>query len=247
MSRVDATERLILALDVPHDSKNPDRMIEIEDAWNLVERLDKYVSTFKIGWPLYMATDGPKFAEELVNRGKKVFLDLKFGDIAETVKRLVMVAVENKVSFLTVNTTFQTVRAAVQTSADSNLKILTVTLLTSLDKSDLDEMGSNTSVHDYVLHKARKAKECGCAGIICSGKDARSIRKETGDDFLIITPGIRPMGYSAEDHKRACTPEEAINAGADYLVVGRPIVRADAPEEIAQRMLEKMQTAFDQR
>jgi len=244
--KVNASERLIVALDVPHDPQNPSRLIEPEDASYLVEQLGGIVSVFKIGWPLYMA-GGQALPKEFVERGRKVFLDLKFGDIAETVKRLVLVAVKDCVSFLTVNTTIDAVRAALEARGGSDLKILTVTLLTSLDETDLREMGFAASVNDFVLLKTVRALEAGCDGVIASGMDVPAIRERVGEKFLIVTPGIRPLGMARDDHKRVATPTEAIKAGADYLVVGRPITRARDPRQAAPKILEEMQRAFDSR
>ena len=200
----------------------------------------------KIGWPLYMA-GGQALIKEFLKKNKKVFLDLKFGDIAETVKRLVYVAVHEGVSFITVNTTFEGVRAAVQARGSSDLKILTVTLLTSWDETDLREIGFRSSVDEYVLYKTRQAREAGSDGVIASGREVAAIRETAGSDFLIVTPGIRPIGTRHQDHKRAVTPKESILAGADYLVVGRPITTETDPRQAAIRMIEEMQSAFDAR
>ena len=246
MPRIRAAERLIIALDVPHDLKNPDAMIDVDDARVLVKMLGETASFLKIGWPLYMA-GGNVLIKEFVDQGRRVFLDLKFGDIAETVKRLVHVAVRDRVEFITVHTSSDAIRAAVEAAKGSELKILTVTVLTSLDASDLEEMGEKVSVRDLVLRKARLAQEVGCQGIIASGKEAAAVRDQAGPDFLIVIPGIRPAGASHEDHKRAVTPGDAIRAGADYLVVGRPIARASDPREAALKIIAEMQEAFDSR
>lgn len=246
MPKPKAAERLIIALDVPHDLKDPDAMIDVDDARTIVRMLGDTAAFLKIGWPLYMA-GGQVLIKEFKDQGRRVFLDLKFGDIAETVKRLVHVAVHERVDFITVNTSFDAVRAAVAAAKGSDLKILTVTVLTSLDARDLAEMGQNVSVAELVLRKARLAQKAGCQGIIASGKEAAAIRTQAGPDFLIVTPGIRPAGVSHEDHKRAVTPGDAIRAGADYLVVGRPIVRARNPRETALKIIAEMQEAFDSR
>jgi orotidine-5'-phosphate decarboxylase len=246
MPKVNAAERLIIALDVPHDLKNPDSMIDADDARVLVKMLGDTASFLKIGWPLYMA-GGQVLIKEFVEQGRRVFLDLKFGDIAETVKRLVHVAVHERVDFITVNTSFDAIRAAVEAAKGSDLKILTVTVLTSLSESDLEEMGQKVSVRGLVLNKARLAQQVGCQGIIASGKEAADIRVQAGPDFLIVTPGIRPSGMPHEDHKRAVTPGDAVRAGADYLVVGRPIARARDPREAALQITSEMQEAFDSR
>ncbi len=238
---VKANERLILALDVP--ARRPQGLIELDDARTFVRELDGIVSFFKIGWPLYMA-GGQELIPELVRQGKRVFLDLKFGDIPETIKRLVLVAKNHGVSFITVNTSFDAVRAAVEVRGQSELKILTVTVLTSLSDADLREMGVNADVENLALYKAKKASEI-CDGVIASGKEAALIRQNVPKDFLIVTPGIRPIGREHDDHKRATTPTEAISAGADYLVVGRPITQAENPRNAAINIIEEMQNAFN--
>ncbi|PYN93948.1 MAG: orotidine-5'-phosphate decarboxylase [Candidatus Rokuibacteriota bacterium] len=241
---VNAAERLIVALDLPHH--DPDGMITVADARELVRLLGDTTTFLKIGWPLYMA-GGHVLIKEFKDQGRRVFLDLKFGDIPETVRRLIQVAVRDGVDFLTLNTTFDAVRAAVEAAKGSPLNLLTVTVLTSADDRDLAELGARRSVADIALERARRAHEVGCQGIVSSGREARAIRDATGPDFLIVTPGIRPAGTSAEDHKRATTPGDAVRDGADYLVVGRPITRAPDPRAAALRLVEEMQRAFDAR
>ena len=243
---IQARDRLIVALDFPNDPADPKRIIEPDDAYRLVETIGDTVETVKVGWALYLVGHN-EVVQRLRHAGKRVFLDLKFGDIGETIRRLVAVAIRSGVGFTTVNTTFQTVRAAVDAAHDSALKILTLTVLTSMDDSDLQEQGISMSVRDYVLYKTRKAKEIGCHGVIASGHEASAIRELVGPDFLIVTPGIRPSGTTSDDHKRASTPTAAIDAGADYLVVGRPITLADDPRGVTDRILDEMQTAFDRR
>jgi orotidine-5'-phosphate decarboxylase len=244
--RIHAKDRLILALDVPNDPNHPERLIEAEDAHQLVAELDGLIHFVKIGWPLYMA-GGHRLIKEFLNKGKRVFLDLKFGDIAETVKRLILVAVDEGVSFITVNASFDAVRAAVSARGGSDLKILTVTMLTSWDETDLREMGYSVSAADFVSHKTRRAIEAGCDGVIASGQEAAAVRKMSPAGFLIVTPGIRSTGAANNDHKRAATPKAAILAGSDYLVVGRPIATARNPRQAAAAILEEMQSAFDSR
>ncbi len=245
-NRIDAKERLILALDVPNDPTNPDRLIETDDARRLVDELHDLVSFVKIGWPLYLA-GGHGLIREFLGQGKRVFLDLKFGDIAETVKRLILVAVNEGVSFITINTSFGAARAAVQVCGDSKLKILMVTMLTSWDESDLKEMGFNASADEFVNFKAAGAIRAGCDGVIASGREAAAIRRLAPENFLIVTPGIRPPEAEPNDHKRASSPAASILAGSDYLVVGRPITTAPKPRSAAQAILDEMQQAFDSR
>ena len=243
---IDARERLIVALDFPNDPQDPRRSIEPEDAYRLVDTLGDAVQCVKVGWGLYLAGHDT-VVRELRERGKRVFLDLKFGDIGETIRRLVAVAVRSGVELTTVNTTFQTIRSAVEAARGSQLQILTLTVLTSLDESDLREQGISMSVQDLVLYRARKAQEVGCHGVVASGREARAIREAVGPDFLIVTPGIRPGGAGSDDHKRASTPAASIESGADYLVVGRPITLAADPRRVADGILEEMQAAFDRR
>ncbi|MBI2822362.1 MAG: orotidine 5'-phosphate decarboxylase [Acidobacteria bacterium] len=142
--------------------------------------------------------------------------------------------------------TIDALRAAVEARGNASLKILAVTLLTSQDKNDLEEMGITMTVEEYVLFKTRKAEEEGHAdGVIASGREAAAIRERLGKKFLIVTPGIRPAGTACHDHKRATTPAEAIRGGADYLVVGRPITRDQNPLDATNRILDEMQKAFD--
>jgi len=245
----DARERLILALDAPpYDARNPDRPIELRDALHFIGLLGKIVSFVKIGWPLYMAAPhGHRdLIREFTNRGLRVFLDLKFGDIPETVRRLVLEATRAEADLLTLNASPAAIRAAAETRGESKLKLLAVTLLTSEDAEDLRRMGLQTSVEKFVLAKAQGAlKEGRADGVIASGQEAAALRQKLGKDFLIVTPGIRSQGVGHHDHKRATTPAEAIRAGADYLVVGRPITQAPDPKEATLKILDEMQKAFD--
>ena len=231
---INARDRLIVALDVP----------TAEEARKLVTQLDGVVSFFKVGLELYTAT-GPEFARWLVSQEKKVFLDLKFLDIGETVRRATREAARLGASFLTVHESGKAVASAVEGCRGTDLKILAVTVLTSMDASDLAETGINCSVEELVLRRAKRALESGCHGVIASGLEARKIREMAGDRLLIVTPGIRASGTSADEQKRAVTPAEAIRAGADYLVVGRPIKQAANPRDAALGILEEMQKAFD--
>jgi orotidine-5'-phosphate decarboxylase len=246
--KVDAAERLIVALDQPHDPANPDRLIEVKDALDIVEQLEGLVSFFKVGWPLFLATRGEGIVQDLVNKGKQVFLDLKYGDIPETVKRLVKKVAGTGVDFLTLNSTTEALRAAVEARnsiVGSRLKIFTVTLLTSLNDSDLETMGYKVSAKEQILRIARISREAGCDGIICSAMEAAEVRGLVGEECLIVTPGIRPAGSPKDDHKRFATPRDAILSGANYLVVGRPITRSVDLRGAAARVIDEMQEAFD--
>ena len=182
----EASQRLIVALDVPSAAQ----------AKNLVARLDGIASFFKVGLELYTAA-GPDFVRWLVAGGKKVFLDLKFLDIEETVRRATEQAARLGATLLTVHASGYTVAAAVQGCQASGLKILAVTVLTSMDADDLKAMGLNCSVEELVLDRAKKALAAGSHGVIASGQEAAALREKLGKDFLIVTPGIRPAGAPA--------------------------------------------------
>lgn len=238
----DARERLIVALDVS----------AVDAAIKLVSQLEESVSFFKVGIELQMVA-GMKFAHELTGKGKKVFWDGKWYDVPETVGRAVKLAVEADVSFLSVHDSGKTIQSAVETARGSDLKILAVTVLTSVDANDIAEilypddiiaLGPGPSVEEVVLRRSRRALEQGCDGVIASGLEAQKIRNLAGDGLLIVTPGIRPAGISKNDHKRNVTPTEAIQAGADYLVVGRPIYTAPNPRAEAEKIIEEMEAAW---
>lgn len=240
MSAIDAKERLIAALDLPG----------IDQSRTMVRALDGAVSFFKIGLALQLAPGVEEFVRSLIGEGKKVFLDYKYYDIPATLKKAVSRAAGLGVSFLTIHGSSSLIRGAVEGRGSSALKLFTVTVLTSMDAADMAEMGyTQHSVEDLVLFRARKALEAGCDGVIASGHEAAKIRELSRERLLIVTPGIRPDGYPEQDQKRSTTPGSAILAGADYLVVGRPITEPgdSTPRAAAQRILEQMQSAFDQR
>lgn len=228
-------ERLIVALDLP----------DVASAEKLVTKLDGAVSFYKVGFELALAKDGLAFAEMLAHSGKKVFLDLKLHDIGNTVSRAVERAAERGMSFLTVHAFPQTMRAAVQGRGTSKLKILAVTVLTSWDDKDLAEAGYAASVADLVLKRAVQAREIGVDGIVASAAEAAGIRKKLGKEILIVTPGIRPAGFEAGDQKRIVTPKDAIKAGANYLVVGRPVTGAGDPLKAAQSIVDEIAAALN--
>ena len=231
---VNASDRLIVALDVP----------SADDAGKLVVQMDGVVSFFKVGLELYTSA-GPEFVRGLVSQKKKVFLDLKFLDIEQTVRRATQQAARLGATFLTVHEGGKAVAAAAEGARGTGLKLLAVTVLTSWDAGDLKDMGISLSVEELVLHRARKALAAGAHGVIASGREAAALREQLGKNYVIVTPGIRPSGASADEQKRAMTPADAIRAGADYLVVGRPITQAPAPRDAALKIVEEMQKAFD--
>jgi len=237
MTKVNAKQRLIVALDLEN----------IEEAARMVETLAGVVEFYKIGLTLQLAPGVEDLIRRVIRSGKRVFLDYKYYDIAATMTKAVARAVELGVSFLTVHGATQTIQGAVKGRGSSDLKLFAVTVLTNMDQGDIAELGySNHTVEQLVLHRAKKALEAGCDGVIASGHEAQAI-KALGPKLLVITPGIRPDGYPEDDQKRKTTPSDAISAGADYLVVGRPITGAADPRQAAAEMIEQMQAAFDLR
>jgi len=186
------------------------------------------VGFYKVGLELFAAA-GPDYVRSLAGRGKRVFLDLKYYDIGETVKRAVSVAARTGATFLTVHAVLQVMRAAMEGRGDSDLKLLAVTVLTSLDNGDLQEMGHDCTVSELVAKRVDQARECGIDGIVGSPLEARAIRKLAGPEAILVTPGVRTPGAAQGDQKRVATPAEAIRDGADYLVIGREVTRAADP------------------
>jgi orotidine-5'-phosphate decarboxylase len=233
-TRPDAIEfrdRLIVALDVP----------SAPEALALVARLGDTVRFYKVGLQLQFA-GGLGVAETLINQGKKVFLDSKIYDVGETVRGAVANVANMGVNFVTVHGNGAVIKAAVEGRGTRPLKILSVTLLTSLDASDLEEMGiaSRYSVADIVRMRAKSALDAGCDGVIASGQEAADIRKLAGNRLLIVTPGIRSKNMARHDQKRVATPYEAVSAGADYLVMGRQIIESDDPKKMAESVFEEI-------
>lgn len=224
MASIAPRDRLIVALDIP----------TVEDARALVQRLGPAVSFYKIGLELVMA-GGLALARELVAQGLHVFLDMKLLDIENTVARAVHNAAATGATFLTVHAQDgKTLRAAVSGRAGTGLGILGVTVLTNLEAGDLREQGIDASPADLVARRATLAREAGCDGVVASGHEAARVRAIVGPQMAIVTPGIRMAGGAAGDQARVMTPEQAIAAGADYIVVGRPISEAEDPASAAQ-------------
>src|SRR6516162_7954511 len=211
---MDPRDRLIVALDVP----------SVDAAEAIVTRLGDTVSFYKIGYQLAFA-GGLDYAPKLIGAGKRVFLDLKLHDISNTVAQGVKSVARLGATFLTVHAYPQTMRAAVE-AREGGLRILGVTVLTSYDDSDLKAAGYAASVKALVARRAEQARELGVDGLVCSPEEAANVRAIVGGGMALVTPGIRPAGAEAGDQKRIMTPAGAIAAGADYLVVGRPIVAA---------------------
>lgn len=227
-------DRLIVAVDLP----------EIAAAQAIVDRLDGVVSFFKLGYWLMLAPGFEAFLDRLVRSGNRIFLDTKMFDIGETVREGVRRAAERGISFVTVHGDGDIVRAAVDGRGGTGLRILAITALTSLDEAGLRDLGHQGSVDEFVRGRAAKCVAWGCDGVIASPDDVTSIREVPGTErLLVVTPGVRLAGDGRDDHKRAGTPAQAIGAGADYLVVGRPIVRAADPAAMAARIVANMASA----
>ena len=233
MIHVPRAERLIVALDVP----------DAAQARVLVTKLGDAVGFYKVGLELFSAPGCFELVAWLAERGHKVFADLKLHDIPETVRRAVASLKSRGATFLTVHGHRSVMQAAAQEKGP--LKILAVTVLTSFDQSDLDEMGATTSVQDLVIRRARGAAETGCDGVIASGLEARALKNAFGDRLLVVTPGIRPVqGKAGDDQKRTVDVAQAFAAGADYIVVGRPIREAADPRAAAQAIQGTIAKAF---
>jgi orotidine-5'-phosphate decarboxylase len=215
-------DRLIVALDLPG----------VEQAEAMISRLGDSVSFYKIGYQLAFA-GGLPLVRQLADAGKKVFVDLKLHDIGNTVARGVESVAKLGATFLTVHAYPQTLKAAVEGRAGSGLQILAVTVLTSYDDADLHAAGYRLGVSDLVEARARQAQVLGLDGLVCSPEEAAALHKIVGHQMVLVTPGIRPAGSATGDQKRLMTPARAIAAGADYLVVGRPVMEAADPRAAA--------------
>jgi orotidine-5'-phosphate decarboxylase len=231
-------DRLIVALDVP----------TAVDAQEIVYELGDSVSFYKVGLQLFTA-EGPRIVSELVNSGRKVFLDLKLHDIPNTVAGAVKSASELGVHMLTVHAAggSRMLTEAVKASAAGAqpLIILGVTVLTSFSQADLEESGVSAAVSQQVRHLAELALAAGCGGIVTSPHEAANVRSAVGPEIAIVTPGIRPAGSQAGDQSRIATPTTAIRAGASHLVVGRPILAASNRNQAAAAIIEEIGAAID--
>jgi len=218
---------IIVALDVPNAA----------EALALVDRLDASVGFYKVGLELFTA-EGPPVVTELVSRGKQVFVDLKMYDIGETVKRAAARVAALGASLLTVHASPQVIRAAKEGAAGSQLKIIAVTVLTSFDQSDLDDLGvTGRTVAQQVEWLAQRAIGAGVEGLVCSPLEVARLRQIAGPGAILVTPGVRSAGADAGDQKRVATPAQAMADGSTYLVVGREITRAADPAAAAARIL----------
>lgn len=232
-SALSARDRLIVALDVANAEK----------ARQLVSKLGNSVSTYKVGKQLFTA-EGPEFVRTLIRGGKRVFLDLKFHDIPNTVASAVQSAATLGISMLTVHASggSKMLRAAAEAAAQSDKPplVLAVTVLTSMSEAELQEVGVGGRILDQVLRLAALARDAGCGGIVASAHECSEIRQELGAGFAIITPGVRPAGVERGDQARVVTPAEALASGATHIVVGRPITAAADPVVAAENILEEL-------
>jgi len=230
---IPARERLIMALDLP----------SIDEAKALVEELGDSVIFYKVGMELFMSGDYFGFIEWLKARNKKVFVDLKFFDIPATVGRAIKALSNKGVDLATIHGNDSIMEAAAHAKGD--LKVLAVTALTSLDRGDLDDLGFQCDVKALVLSRAKRALQIGCDGIVSSGLEVAMIREDLGQKLLVITPGIRPVdNREDDDQKRAVSVEQAIQNGADYIVVGRPIRDAADRKAMAETIQSQIAAQF---
>jgi len=229
---IDARERLIVALDLP----------SVQAAESMVSRLGDSVSFYKVGYQLAFA-GGLPFASQLIAAGKQVFLDLKLHDIGNTVQKGVESVARLGAAFLTVHAYPQTMKAAAEGRGNSNLRILAVTVLTSYDDADLAAAGYEMSVPELAAARAAQAHDIGIDGLVCSAEEAANLRSVAGPGMVLVTPGIRPAGSATGDQKRIMTPARAIEAGADYLVVGRPVTEAVDPRQAADAIVAEIKQA----
>ncbi len=232
--RIEPRQRLIVALDVS----------SVEAAQAMVARLGDTVFFYKIGYQLAFA-GGIAFARTLTGAGKQVFVDLKLHDIGNTVAQGVKSVAQLGASFLTVHAYPQTMKAAVE-AREGDLRILAVTVLTSYNDADLAAAGYDFTVPELVAERAAQARDIGVDGLVCSAEEAAKVRTIVGSKLTLVTPGIRPAGAAAGDQKRIATPAAAIAAGADYLVVGRPIIAAPDPKAAAAAIVAEIAGAAKQ-
>jgi len=233
---LDARERLIVALDAP----------SVKAAGAMAARLGDSVWFYKIGYQLAFA-GGLSLAAELIAAGKQVFLDLKLHDIGNTVTKGVESIARLGATFVTVHAYPQTMKAAVEGKRGSTLRILAVTVLTSYDDADLAAAGYEMNVNELAAARAAQARDIGVDGLVCSAEEAATLRSIAGARMVLVTPGIRPAGSAAGDQKRIMTPARAIEAGADFLVVGRPVLEAGDPKAAADAIVAEIEKASQRR
>lgn len=226
-------DRLIVPLDVP----------TVMDAENLVETLGDTVSFYKIGHQLAFA-GGLNFVRELRDMGKQIFLDMKLLDIDNTISKGIENIVKMDVQMTTLHAYPKAMKAAVEAAVGSDLCLLGVTVLTSMDDADLSDAGYAHKAEELVLKRAKQASDIGMGGVVSSAREAGKIRDIINSKMAIVTPGIRPAGSDVGDQKRIMTPADAIAAGSTHLVVGRPITGADDPKSAAQKVIDEIASAL---
>ena len=224
---IENKDRLIVALDVP----------TVADAKAMVEQLGEAVSFYKIGLELFMSGEYFELLDWLKAQNKKIFVDLKFFDVPATVGRAIKQLDGKGVTFATIHGNDSIMRAAAENKGD--VLVLAVTVLTSLDRGDLDDLGFDCEVDKLVLSRAKRAVELGCDGVVASGLEAPVMREKLGHNFMIVSPGIRPVD-NYDDQKRVVTVEQAFKNGADYIVIGRPVRDAADPKQAAQVIQEQI-------
>lgn len=235
------SERLIVALDTDSFDKAKD----------LIDKLDEVVDIFKVGLEQYLSSKG-KIVKYLNDKGKKVFLDLKFHDIPNTMKAAVREATKDNVWMMTIHVSDvegmkQVAKVSKEQAEELNIKkpiIVAVTVLTSINEKDLKDIGCNLNVQETVVKRAKLSKEAGIDGVVCSAKEASHIAKCCGGDFVTVCPGIRPLTSDIGDQKRVVSPAIAIQNGAHYLVVGRPITQSENPKESALNIIKEIENAW---
>ena len=230
--------QVIVALDVP----STEAMLPV------IETIGESIDFYKVGLELYIA-EGPAVLQPLKDQGKRIFLDLKLHDIPRTVERAVKSAARHGVDLLTVHASggrpmLEAAAAAAAEFGDNRPRLLAITALTSLDQSDLTDIGVQRSVSDHAAALAELAISSGIDGIVCSPLEATAMRQRLGPDALIVTPGVRPAGGDVGDQKRVATPGNAAKAGATHLVIGRPILQAEAPAEAAKSIISEVEEAL---
>ena len=230
---MNARDRLIVGLDIP----------TVSEAEKMVATLGDTASFYKIGYQLAFA-GGLEFARDLAKDGKKIFLDMKLLDIDNTVAKGVENIAKMGMTMLTLHAYPKAMRAAVEAAKGSGLCLLAVTVLTSMDETDLVDAGYEYDPHTLVLRRAEQALAAGMGGIVCSAEESSAVRKIIGADMALVTPGIRPAGSEAGDQKRVMTPADALRAGSSHLVVARPIVKAPDPKAAAEAILAEMQAVL---
>lgn len=223
--------KIIVALDYSNE----------EQALDFVNKVTPDLCKLKVGKELF-TTAGPRFVEKIVEQGFDVFLDLKFHDIPNTVMKACHAAADLGVWMVNVHALGgkTMMQAAKEGVSHSSTKLIAVTILTSMGQDDLNQIGIQTEVKDQVVNLAALANDSGLDGVVCSAKEVSVLRKNLGNDFLLVTPGIRPKGNETSDQKRVMTPSEAINAGSSYLVIGRPITQSDSPVKTLENIINEI-------